>query len=111
MTPALEYPFPELPAPGTGLEVAAGVEWLRMPLPFAIDHINLWLLADGEAYTAVDSGFASDETKAAWKSVLVARRLARCVVTHGHPDHIGLAAWLEAEFGAPLWMSQGDYNF
>ncbi len=94
--------------------MADGVGWLRMPLPFALDHINLWLLDDvddaGAALTAVDTGFASDETRACWKSALAGRRLRRSIATHGHPDHLGLAAWLEAEFKAPLWMTQGDFT-
>jgi glyoxylase-like metal-dependent hydrolase (beta-lactamase superfamily II) len=82
-----------------------------MPLPFALNHINLWLLADGEGYAAVDTGFAQDPIKDAWKSVLAgkARRLTRSIVTHCHPDHLGLAAWLEQETGAPLWIAQGEY--
>jgi glyoxylase-like metal-dependent hydrolase (beta-lactamase superfamily II) len=80
-----------------------------MPLPFALNHINLWLLADGEGYAAVDTGIALDPVKTAWKSALVGRRLTRSIVTHCHPDHLGLAAWLEQETGAPLWISQGEY--
>jgi glyoxylase-like metal-dependent hydrolase (beta-lactamase superfamily II) len=105
----IDYPFDTLPAAGTSCEVAAGVHWLRMPLPFALDHINLWLLEDGEAWTAVDTGIAIDAVKDAWKSVLAGRQLDRQIVTHFHPDHLGLAAWLEAETGAPLWMTQGEY--
>ena len=109
----IQYPCETPPAPGTSLPVAPGVEWLRMPLPFALDHINLWLLEDGEGFTAVDTGIALDTVKAAWKSVLTSlpteRRLTKQIVTHFHPDHLGLAAWLEAETGAPLWMTQGEY--
>lgn len=109
----IDYPFDALPQTGTTLTVAPGVHWLRMPLPFALDHINLWLLEDemdGKAgFTAVDTGIALDTVKAAWKSVLAGRRLKRQIVTHFHPDHLGLAAWLEAETGAPLWMTQGEY--
>ena len=43
----LDYPLGDtLPAPGETLEVAPGVRWIRMALPFALDHINLWLLRD-----------------------------------------------------------------
>ncbi len=103
------YPYEKLPAPGTTFRVVEGVHWLRMPLPFALDHINLWLLEDGEAYTVVDTGIALDAVKDAWKSALAGRQLVRQIVTHFHPDHLGLAAWLEAETGAPLWMTQGEY--
>jgi glyoxylase-like metal-dependent hydrolase (beta-lactamase superfamily II) len=105
----IAYPHETSPAPGVAVELAPGIEWLCMPLPFALNHINLWLLADGEAYAAVDTGFALDAVKEAWKSALAGRRLTRCIVTHCHPDHLGLAAWLERETGAPLWIAQGEY--
>ncbi|MCX7149608.1 MAG: MBL fold metallo-hydrolase, partial [Rhodocyclales bacterium] len=105
----IAYPHETSPAPGVAVPVAPGIEWLCMPLPFALNHINLWLLADGEGYTAVDTGIALDPVKEAWKSALARRRLSRCIVTHCHPDHLGLAAWLEQETGAPLWMAQGEY--
>ena len=106
------YPFhDQLPAAGETMEVADGVLWLRMPLPFALDHINLWLLRDGAAWTAVDTGLATDAIKAAWQRLLPAHPLRRMLVTHFHPDHLGLAAWLQEQTGAPLSMSQGDYQF
>jgi glyoxylase-like metal-dependent hydrolase (beta-lactamase superfamily II) len=114
----IDYPFEQLPEPGAALAVADGVHWLRMPLPFALDHINLWLLEDGAGLVAVDTGIALDPVKDAWRAVLAGARensalagrcLTRQIVTHFHPDHVGLAAWLEAETGAPLWMTQGEY--
>jgi glyoxylase-like metal-dependent hydrolase (beta-lactamase superfamily II) len=114
----IDYPFDQLPEPGAALAVADGVHWLRMPLPFALDHINLWLLEDGAGLVAVDTGIALDPVKDAWRAVLAGARensalagrcLTRLIVTHFHPDHVGLAAWLEAETGAPLWMTQGEY--
>ncbi len=105
----ISYPYENLPASGATVAIAPGVHWLRMPLPFALDHINLWLLEDGESFTAIDTGIARDEVKDAWKSVLAGRHLVRQIVTHFHPDHLGLAAWLEIETGAALWMTQGEY--
>jgi glyoxylase-like metal-dependent hydrolase (beta-lactamase superfamily II) len=105
----IDYPFDNLPPSGTAIAVAKGVHWLRMPLPFALDHINLWLLEDGEGFAAIDTGIALDAVKDAWKSALAGRQLTRQIVTHFHPDHLGLAAWLEAATGAPLWMTQGEY--
>jgi len=109
----LDYPFGDtLPAAGSVHQVAPGVGWLRMPLPFALDHINLWLLRDGEAWSAVDCGVATDATKAAWQQVFAGGvALRRVLATHCHPDHIGLAAWLCERFQAPLWMSTGEYAF
>jgi glyoxylase-like metal-dependent hydrolase (beta-lactamase superfamily II) len=109
VTATLDYPFSELPTAGMPLVVADGVEWLRMSLPFALDHINLWLLADNAGYIAVDTGYALDETRTAWKSAMAGRRLAGTIVTHCHPDHLGNAAWLEAEYGAPMSITQGEY--
>ncbi len=106
----IEYPFKALPESGVALAVAEGVSWLRMPLPFALDHINLWLIEDGDGHAAIDTGVAIEPIKAAWKSVLAERRLTRQIVTHFHPDHLGLAAWLEAETGAALWMTQGEFQ-
>ena len=105
----IDHPHVQPPDASATLEVARGVHWLRMPLPFALDHINLWLIEDGDGFTAVDTGIAMDAVKAAWKSALAGRHLNRQIVTHFHPDHLGLAAWLEAETGAPLSMTQGEY--
>lgn len=80
-----------------------------MPLPFALDHINLWLLEDGPGWTAVDCGIADETVRLAWTAVLAERQLTRIVVTHFHPDHLGLAAWLQERSGAPVWMSQSEY--
>ena len=108
---SLSYPFADLPAAGTTLSVAPGVSWLRMPLPFALNHINLWLLEDGEALVPVDSGYGTEETRRHWESILSAagRPLSRVVVTHCHPDHLGLAAWLAARNGVPILMTQGEF--
>jgi glyoxylase-like metal-dependent hydrolase (beta-lactamase superfamily II) len=112
-TAPLNYPFPEPPATGTVREVAPGVFWLRMPLPFALDHINLWLLRDGDGWTAVDTGIGLDETRAHWEQifseVVGTAGLTKVLVTHFHPDHMGNAGWLTRRFGAPLWMTESEY--
>jgi glyoxylase-like metal-dependent hydrolase (beta-lactamase superfamily II) len=94
--------------------VAPGIHWLRMPLPFVLDHINLWLLADGDGWTIVDTGFGrGEETKLLWQRVLNAtldgKTVKRVLVTHFHPDHIGLAGWLCERFGVELWISQAEF--
>lgn len=108
---SLDYPFDDIPAAGQTLVVAPGVRWLRMPLPFALDHINLWLLDDGDDVAIVDTGFGTPETQAIWEQVLAAdgRRVSGVVVTHFHPDHLGLAAWLAARDGAPVFMTEAEY--
>ncbi len=118
----LQFPHAAAPAAGTSVEVAPGVRWLRMPLPFALDHINLWLLEDGPGWTIVDCGIASDLTRGLWEQILATRpggeppgarsrpfQATRVLVTHYHPDHAGLAHWLCERFGVTLWMSQAEY--
>jgi glyoxylase-like metal-dependent hydrolase (beta-lactamase superfamily II) len=117
MSNPLEFPFPQLPEAGTTLEVAPGVHWVRMPLPFELDHINLWLLADGDesgsGWTIVDSGIGNAATRAHWQQVFAARLegkpVRRVIVTHYHPDHAGNAAWLCQRFGAEMWMTRAEY--
>lgn len=108
--PPLSYPFPEMPAPGTTVEVAPGVRWLSMPLPFQLDHINLWLLDDDGATTIVDCGIANDATRALWERIFASiGKVKRVILTHYHPDHAGNADWLCRRFGVELWTTQGEY--
>src|SRR5512142_3185227 len=94
---ALEYRFDAPPAAGEAIEVAPGILWLRMPLPFALDHINLWLVHERDGWTQIDCGIGTDTTRALWQrhftSTLAGRPIGRVVATHYHPDHIGNAAW------------------
>jgi glyoxylase-like metal-dependent hydrolase (beta-lactamase superfamily II) len=115
----LDYPFGDtLPEVGTSIEVAPGVRWLRMLLPFQLNHINLWLLRDHqdgvEGWTIVDCGIANDATRAAWEHIfaneLGGLPVLRVIVTHMHPDHMGLAHWLTERWGVRLWISATDYN-
>jgi glyoxylase-like metal-dependent hydrolase (beta-lactamase superfamily II) len=101
----LQYPFANLPAPGTTLEAAPGVHWLSMPLPFQLDHINLWLLDD----TIVDTGIGDARTRSLWETVLQGKSVKKIVLTHYHPDHAGNAAWLCGRFNAEMWTTQGEY--
>jgi glyoxylase-like metal-dependent hydrolase (beta-lactamase superfamily II) len=107
---SLTYPYPEVPAPGTTREVAPGVHWLSMPLPFQLDHINLWLVEEEGGWTVVDCGIGNAETRSYWeqifKSVLNVKRV---ILTHYHPDHAGNADWICRRFGVELWTTQGEY--
>jgi glyoxylase-like metal-dependent hydrolase (beta-lactamase superfamily II) len=118
----LQFPHPGVPAAGTSVEIVPGLRWLRMPLPFALDHINLWLLEDGPGWTIVDCGIASKLTQGLWEQIFAAHpgdrpptggtqafQATRVLVTHYHPDHAGLAHWLCQRFGVTLWMSQAEY--
>jgi glyoxylase-like metal-dependent hydrolase (beta-lactamase superfamily II) len=109
--PKLSYPCGDPPDPGTTREVAPGVHWVRMPLPFALQWINLWLIADGDGYTLVDTGVATEQARAHWRSVFaqLGRPITRIIVTHMHPDHIGLAGWISRKFDCRLWISRLEY--
>jgi glyoxylase-like metal-dependent hydrolase (beta-lactamase superfamily II) len=124
----LSYPFGDtLPETGTTLELLPGIRWVRMALPFALDHINLWLLRDQldgpegkrDGWTIVDCGISNAGTQAAWEQVfaneLGGLPVLRVIVTHLHPDHVGLASWLTKKWSTPdhecrLWMSATDFN-
>jgi glyoxylase-like metal-dependent hydrolase (beta-lactamase superfamily II) len=120
---ALSFPLgTTLPELGQALEVAPGILWIRMALPFALDHINLWLLKDAEetatglrhGWTAVDCGVTNPGTQEAWRQVFAGPMkglpILRVVVTHMHPDHMGLAHWLCEQFKAPLYMNATEYQ-
>ena len=127
----LDYPFgTTLPGTGTALEIAPGIKWIRMALPFALDHINLWLLRDAmddantpgdkrQGWTVVDCCISQEASRAQWETIFSSQLeglpILRVIVTHMHPDHIGLAHWLcqrwsTAQHACRLWISATDYH-
>jgi len=115
----LHYPLGDaMPEPGRTMDVAPGVRWIRMSLPFALNHINLWLLRDEindrQGWSVVDCCIASDASRAQWEQVfahgLDGLPILRVIVTHMHPDHVGLADWLCQRWDVRLWISATDYN-
>lgn len=107
---ALDYPFPQVPAPAETVQVAPGIRWISMPLPFQLDHINLWAIEDEGGSTLVDTGIGNGDTRAIWDRLLPQLEpVRRVIVTHYHPDHAGNAAWLCNRYGVQLWMTQGEY--
>ena len=109
----LVYPFDGRPEPGAAIDIAPGIKWIRMPLPFALNHINLWLLEDDGGWVIVDTGLRWKKIRQLWEKVLAGvmggRPVNRVIVTHYHPDHMGLAGSLCDRLKAPLWMSRADY--
>lgn len=107
----VRYPHGEtIPAPGEAIEVADRILWFRLPLPMKLDHVNIYALDDGDSWTIVDTGFQSDASYEAWETALngplKGKPVKRVVVTHHHPDHIGLAGWFKAEHGAEIYTTR-----
>ncbi|OGA23766.1 MAG: hypothetical protein A3I01_07080 [Betaproteobacteria bacterium RIFCSPLOWO2_02_FULL_65_24] len=114
----LDFPHATVPGPAQAHEIAPGVHWLRMPLPFALDHINLWMIEDGDGFAIVDCGLGDQTTRDLWDAHFAAAhgvgkggslRVSRVIVTHCHPDHSGNAHWLTHRFETGLWISCGEY--
>ena len=103
----IRYPWEEPPVHGTeAIEVAPGVLWLRFPLPMKLDHVNVYALDEGDSWTVIDTGFASKKSKAIWEEAMAGplggKPVSRVIVTHHHPDHVGLAGWFQTAHGAEL---------
>jgi glyoxylase-like metal-dependent hydrolase (beta-lactamase superfamily II) len=109
----LLYPFSDVPEFGTTIEVAKGVRWLRMPLPMALDHINLYLIEDEDGWWIVDTGMKWGKVKDYWQQIfcneLNDKPIKGVLVTHMHPDHIGQAGWLCELFRIPMYITFGEY--
>jgi glyoxylase-like metal-dependent hydrolase (beta-lactamase superfamily II) len=109
----IHYEFESAPERGATMPVAHGLKWLRMPLPFTLGHINLWLLEGDDGWAVVDTGIHTDVSKDVWRktidTLMVEKPVRHVVVTHLHPDHVGCAGWLTDEYGIDLWMTREEY--
>ncbi|CAA9537743.1 MAG: MBL-fold metallo-hydrolase superfamily [uncultured Sphingosinicella sp.] len=112
----LTYPFGRrAPEAGERIEVAPGIGWARLPVPGSLKHVNVWLLDDGQDGAVVDTGLDIPPCREAWDTLLATalagRRISRVIVTHFHPDHLGLAGWLTSRFASPLLMTREEWLF
>jgi len=109
MTDAIQHPFLDPPAEGTATEIAPGLLWMRLPLPMALDHVNVYALQDGIGWAIVDTGLHSRRGVALWQKLLVGplqgRPVTKVIVTHHHPDHVGMAGWFQ-DRGAELMATR-----
>ncbi|MCH7537489.1 MAG: MBL fold metallo-hydrolase [Proteobacteria bacterium] len=109
----IRYEFDNRPDAGKTMAVADGVQWLRMPLPFALNHINLWLLRDDPGWAIVDTGVGTEETQQVWATIFTEAMsdapATHIIATHMHPDHVGCAGWLARKFAVDLWMTRDEY--
>ena len=109
----IEYALDATPEIGATMPVAHGIHWLRMPLPFSLGHINLWLLEAEDGWAVVDTGIHSENSKEVWRetigSLMADKPIRHVVVTHLHPDHVGCAGWLTDEYDIDLWMTREEY--
>ncbi|MCB1426990.1 MAG: MBL fold metallo-hydrolase [Zhengella sp.] len=109
----LRFPFQTMPAYGEMIEVREGILWTCIPLPYRLDHVNIYFLRDGAGWAVIDTGIQTGEAKKVWETLLSgpmrAETITRVIVTHHHPDHIGLAGWLCERFNAPLLTSYSTY--
>ena len=109
----LTYPFPDPPGPGEAVEIAPDVRWMRLAMPIALDHINVYAVRDGEGWAVIDTGLNLPASRDEWDRLLdgplEGRTVTQVICTHLHPDHIGLAGWLCRRFGAPLVMTRLEY--
>jgi len=113
--PSLVFPHAHPPAPGELITIADGICWFRLPLPYRLDHVNIYLIRDDDGWTVLDTGLGTDACRTTWGSILsgplAGQRLTSMVVTHFHPDHVGLAGWLTKRFDLPLSMPRPEYLY
>jgi glyoxylase-like metal-dependent hydrolase (beta-lactamase superfamily II) len=109
----LDHPYTAAPPIGEATLVAPGIRWIRMPLPFALDHINLWLIDGDDGYAAVDCGYGDDVTRDAWQrhfaTTMGDQPIRTLVATHYHPDHLGNGEWLASRFGVQVTMTHAEF--
>ncbi len=111
----LSYPFGRSvkPAPDEPIKVTDGVYGVRFLMPMSLDHINVWLLEDGDGWAVVDTCLAIPSARETWETlfsgVMAGRPITRVICTHLHPDHVGLAGWLTERFDCELWMSREEF--
>jgi len=115
MAKGIKFLTDHIPELGDVYEISPGILWIRMPLPFRLNHINLWMIEEEDGWTLVDTGINDDRTKELWRIIfnnnLNGKSISRLICTHAHPDHIGLGGWIQREYGAKLVITREEWTF
>ena len=109
----ISFPHDTPPGPGEAIEVADGILWIRAPLPMRLDHVNCYALDEGDHWTLIDTGMNTGAGREAWEVVLAgplaSKPVGRIVITHHHPDHIGMLGWFAERFDVEIWSTRLGY--
>lgn len=106
----ITFPYETPPEEGRVTEVAEGILWIRLPLPMALDHVNVYALDDGDGWCIVDTGYHSKRGIALWEKLLAGplkgKPVTRVLMTHHHPDHVGNVGWFQKHYGVELFSTR-----
>lgn len=109
----IKFPYVEPPTPGSVIEVSDGVYWAQLKLPMLIDHVNIYILEGANDLTIVDTGLNADECKSAWQDILrnnfSTKPVKNIIITHHHPDHIGLLGWFCENYNVEVFASRTSW--
>ena len=115
----MKFPYINPPESGQAIEIATDILWMRLPLPMALDHVNVYAIREktkiNDGWTLIDTGFDTKNTRSIWekllKGPLLGLPIIRVIITHHHPDHIGLAGWFKSKFNSEIWASRTTWLF
>ena len=115
MNRTIEFLTDDIPELGEAHEISPGILWIRMPLPFKLNHINLWLIEEQDGWVLIDTGINDDQTKSIWrkifKKILNGKPINKLICTHAHPDHIGLSGWITKKYKTKLLITREEWAF
>ena len=106
----LEFPYSQKPHDDNPVQIDEGILWFRLPLPMALDHVNVFAFEEENGWTIIDTGFYTKRCVEIWKNIisnhLNPKPVTRVIVTHYHPDHIGMAGWFRSKFNSEIQITQ-----
>ena len=106
----ISFPFENPPTEGSAIEVAEDILWMRLPLPMALDHVNIYAIRDGDGWCVIDTGYFSKRCQSIWELLLSGplkgAAITRVLLTHHHPDHIGMAGWFQTKLNSEIVSSR-----